>query len=190
MRHHADAILHSPSDLVRYLGCAHATALDFVRLTRPEDAPERNQESDAMGALVQEAGLAHEEDYRSQLEAQGELVEIPAEGSLQERAAATIATMWKGAPAIFQAAFLQSPWHGFADFLVRVEEPSDLGSWSYEPVDTKLARSAKASHIVQLGIYARMIGTIQGRAPARVHVEPSLALMRALRAIGASYERL
>jgi len=171
MRHHADAILHSPSDLVRYLGCAHATALDFVRLTRPEDAPERNQKSDAMGVLVQEAGLAHEEDYRSRLAAQGGLVEIPAEGSLQERAAATIAAMWKGAPAIFQAAFLQSPWHGFADFLVRVEEPSDLGSWSYEPVDTKLARSAKASHIVQLGIYARMIGTIQGRAPARVHVQ-------------------
>lgn len=171
MRHHADAILHSPSDLVRYFGCAHATALDLLRLTRPEDAPERSDESDAMGALVQEAGLAHEEDYRSQLAAQGGLVEIPTEGNLQDRAAATIAAMWKGAPAIFQAAFLQSPWHGFADFLVRVEEPSDLGTWSYEPVDTKLARSAKASHIVQLALYARMIGAIQGRQPARVHVQ-------------------
>src|SRR3546814_18784250 len=79
--------------------------------------------------------------------------------------------MEQGAPAIFQAAFLQLPWSGFADFLIRVDAPSDLGAWSYAPVDTKLARSAKASHIVQLGVYVRMVAAIQDKEPRRIHVE-------------------
>jgi uncharacterized protein len=124
-----------------------------------------------MGKLVQEAGLQHEESYREKLAIDGTLVEISSDGSLADRAKSTIAAMESGASAIFQAAFLQAPWHGFADFLIRVEEASDLGGWSYEPVDTKLARSAKANHIVQLGLYAQMIGEIQGRMPRRVHVE-------------------
>ena len=170
MRIFDNAVLHSPSDLVRYLGCEHATSLDLQSLEDPESAPTQ-ADDDAMGKLVQEAGLQHEEDYRAELETAGGLVEISTDGSLAARAEATVAAMKSGAPSIFQAAFLQPPWHGFADFLVRVEEPSNLGDWSYEPVDTKLARSAKASHVVQLGLYAQMIAAVQGRTPRRIHVE-------------------
>ena len=170
MRQHDNSILYSPSDLVRYLGCAHATALDLARLREPDAAPQQ-AEDDAMGKLVQQAGLEHEDAYREQLADEGGLVEIPEKGSLETRAALTREAMEQGAKAIFQAAFLQPPWSGFADFLIRVDEPSDLGDWSYEPVDTKLARSAKASHVVQLGIYARMIADIQGKAPRRAHVQ-------------------
>ncbi len=170
MRFHEEQILFSPTDLVRFLGCNHATAIDLVRLADPNGAPVLAQD-DAMAKLVQQAGLEHEERFREQLAGEGQLVEIPTNRSLGERARLTTEAMQKGAPAIFQAAFLQSPWSGFADFLVRVEEPSALGEWSYEPVDTKLARTAKASHLVQLGLYARMIAVIQGRSPRRVHVE-------------------
>lgn len=169
LRNWNDALLFSPSDLVRFLGCAHATALDLQRLQAPDSLPDKAHD-DAMSVLVQQAGLAHEDAFRAQLEADGGLVEIPTDGRLEERAAATEAAMRSGAKSIFQAAFLQPPWHGFADFLIRVEEPSELGSWSYEPVDTKLAQSVKASHVVQLGLYSQMIGTIQGRMPRRVHV--------------------
>ncbi|KHL24156.1 DNA/RNA helicase [Croceibacterium mercuriale] len=165
-----DSILHSPSDLVRHLGCAHATTLELGRLLRPEEAPEAAAD-DALNELVQQAGLRHEADYRDRLAADGGLVEIAGSGSLRARAEATRGAMAAGAPAIFQAAFLDAPWHGFADFLLRVEEPSALGAWSYEPVDTKLARSAKASHLVQLGLYGRMMAAVQGRPPRRVHVE-------------------
>lgn len=144
-------IVHSPSDLVRYLGCAHATTLDLLRITDPEKAPNR-AEDDAMGKLVQEAGLAHEDKYRERLARDGTLVEIPNDGSLETRTHLTGEAMKVGAPTIFQAAFLQNQWSGFADFLIRVEKPSDLGQWSYEPVDTKLARSVKPAHIVQLGL--------------------------------------
>lgn len=155
---------------MRFLGCAHATSLDLLRLNNPEEAPER-AESDAMGELVQQAGLDHEAEFKTTLAAKGNLVEIEERGSLEERAAQTEQAMQDGAETIFQAAFLQPPWHGFADFLVRVDTPSRLGDWSYEPVDTKLARSAKAAHIVQLGLYARMLETIQGIVPQRVHAQ-------------------
>lgn len=60
MRQHDNSILYSPSDLVRYLGCAHATALDLARLREPAAAPQQ-AEDDAMGKLVQHAGLEHED---------------------------------------------------------------------------------------------------------------------------------
>jgi len=170
MRLHDEQTLFSPTDLVRFLGCNNATALDLLRLRDSASAP-APAEDDAMAELVQQAGLDHEERFRARLADEGGLVEIPVNIPLTERAWLTAEAMRQGPPAIFQGAFLQPPWSGFADFLVRVEEPSELGAWSYEPVDTKLARSAKASHLVQLGLYARMIAAIQGRAPRRVHVE-------------------
>ena len=50
-------------------------------------------------------------------------------------------------------------WRGFADFL---ERQPDGG---YEPVDTKLARSAKPAHVLQLLFYAEQVGAdLQGSA--------------------------
>lgn len=169
MRLWHDTLLHSPSDLVRFLGCAHSVALDLLKLRDPAALPDKAAD-DAMAGLVQQAGLDHEAAYRASLEARGGLVTIRTTGKLEDRAAETVAAMQSGAPAIFQAAFLDLPWHGFADFLIRVEEPSALGDWSYEPVDTKLARSVKASHLVQLGLYAGMMARVQGHVPRRVHV--------------------
>ncbi|WP_159980640.1 MULTISPECIES: TM0106 family RecB-like putative nuclease [unclassified Novosphingobium] len=169
MRQYEDQLLHSPSDLFTFLGCAHAVSLNHLRIVDPGSLPERAQD-DAMAKLMQQSGLAHEDAYRARLEAEGGLVEIPTTGSLRLRAQETAEAMRSGAPVIFQAAFLDAPWHGFADFLRRVEEPSDLGAWSYEPVDTKLARSVKASYIVQLGLYADMMAKVQGVKPRRVHV--------------------
>src|SRR5262249_15841553 len=69
-----------------------------------------------------------------------------------------------------QATFSRDGWRGRADFLVRIDEQSDLGSWSYEPHDTKLARSAKPAAVLQLAWYAEEVAAIQGRRPERVHV--------------------
>jgi predicted RecB family nuclease len=79
--------------------------------------------------------------------------------------------MRAGADVIYQATFLRSPFRGHADFLFRVERPSELGDWSYEVADAKLARRAKPYFLVQLCFYSELLhGAQGGEAPERVHV--------------------
>ncbi len=78
--------------------------------------------------------------------------------------------MRAGVDVVYQAALVGEGWRGSADFLLRVDTPSDLGPWSYEALDTKLARHAKPAYILQLCFYSERVGAIQGRAPERIHV--------------------
>jgi hypothetical protein len=48
--------------------------------------------------------------------------------------------------AVYQAVLLHAPWHGFADFLRRVDRPSASEAFSYEAVDTKLAHEDVPPH--------------------------------------------
>jgi hypothetical protein len=75
--------------------------------------------------------------------------------------------MHAGAEVVYQAALILPPWHGFADFLERVEGASNLGAWSYEAVDTKLPRKAKPDHVIQLTTYSKLIGTANRQARHR-----------------------
>jgi predicted RecB family nuclease len=52
-----------------------------------------------------------------------------------------------------------------ADLLRRIEVPSCLGAWSYEAIDTKLARETKAGAVLQLCLYSDLIKEVQGLAP-------------------------
>jgi len=51
-----------------------------------------------------------------------------------------------------------------------VEKPSALGAWSYEVVDTKLARHVKASALLQICSYIEQLAEIQGLEPEFMHV--------------------
>jgi uncharacterized protein len=59
---------------------------------------------------------------------------------------------------------------GIADFLARVNGESRLGAHQYEVWDTKLAKTARASFIIQLCAYAEFLEAIQGRLPAEFAV--------------------
>ena len=48
--------------------------------------------------------------------------------------------------------------------------PSALGGWSYEAVDTKLARETKAGAVLQLCLYSDLIKEVQGFAPEHMSV--------------------
>ena len=60
-------------------------------------------------------------------------------------------------------------WAG-TDILRRVETPSDLGNWSYEVVDTKLARETKGGTVLQLCLYSDLLSIAQGYAPEYMYV--------------------
>ena len=78
--------------------------------------------------------------------------------------------MKAGAQIIVQGALQAAHWSGRADILRRVEKPSHLGSWSYEVVDTKLARETKGSTVLQICLYSELVAATQKRVPEFAYV--------------------
>jgi predicted RecB family nuclease len=161
----AGKLLLSATDLVNFLGCKHASFLDLRDLTDPVVISER----DAATVLIFEKGIEHEKRHLASLKARGlDVLEVPGEGfDLAERTALTRAVMRAGAEVIYQAALVVPPWLGYADFLKRVEGASNLGAWSYEALDTKLSRTGKPEHVIQLASYSRLIATSRAVCPPK-----------------------
>ncbi|HET7590177.1 MAG TPA: TM0106 family RecB-like putative nuclease [Solirubrobacterales bacterium] len=168
-----ERLLHSASDLVNFLACRHLTALEFRRAHgQVPDPPKRAADT---ADLVARKGEEFEQRHLETMRAEhgDALVEIetgPGYEKLLEAAAITREAMKDGVPVVYQATFVDGDWMGYVDFLERVETPSELGRWSYEPADTKLARSLKPYFVIQLCLYADLIERVQGRRPDHVHV--------------------
>jgi predicted RecB family nuclease len=170
MRRYNDELLYSATDLVNFLGCRHATFLDRRQL----DAPVPLAESDPYLLLLQQKGIEHERAYLEQLRLEGtQIIEI-GEGSLEDRAAQTRTAMDQGVEVIYQGALMQGHWHGYADFLLRVPGESRLGSYLYEPIDTKLAHTEKPKHVLQLCMYADLLAAEQGAPPLHMQIIPGV----------------
>ncbi|HEX2625705.1 MAG TPA: hypothetical protein VHL56_02225, partial [Candidatus Limnocylindrales bacterium] len=156
--------VYAATDLVGFLACSHRFGLERAALAGKLKKPIRD---DPQIETVAKRGHAHEQRYLADLKAQGRsVVEIPSASDddprpkgerLRAQAAATVEAMRAGNDVIYQATFFDGTWLGLADFLLRVETPSDLGAWSYEVADTKLARSAKASAILQVCSYVEQL---------------------------------
>src|SRR5689334_9097924 len=130
MRLAADGSLHlSPSDLANYLACAHLTQLEVAvargKLERPVH---ENPQAD----LIRRKGDEHEAAYLAKLRAEGrEVIEIErGEDGFEEAAFATEAALRAGVDIVYQGVLASGGWRGVADFLVRIDEPSDLGPFS------------------------------------------------------------
>lgn len=158
----------SATDLIHFLECEHLTALDRTHAETPLDPVE----DDAYAALIQAKGFEHEKAFARTLEEQAEsFVDISRMSqNVESRFGATCEAMRAGTHIIYQGTLIEGDFLGHADFLRRVETPSALGPFSYELLDTKLARSPKAKFVIQLGMYCAMLKAIQGISPALMHV--------------------
>jgi predicted RecB family nuclease len=125
----------SPSDLTRHQECHHLTALNLQVADRRLDPPVEGASDQTV--LVADLGIAHELRYLESLEEQG-LDVVRLQGRRSE--AATLEAMRAGVDVVHQATLFDGTWGGQADFLLRTDQPSDLGEWSYEVADAKLAR--------------------------------------------------
>ena len=168
--------VYAATDLVGFLACSHRLALERAALAGLAKRPIR---SDLTIDAMAKRGEAHEQRYLADLKAEGrtvvEIERLDDEKSdrgerLRAQAAATQVAMHDGADVIYQATFFDGTWLGFADFLLRVETPSALGAWSYEVADTKLARHAKASAILQVCSYVEQLERIQGLQPKELRI--------------------
>src|SRR5208282_4247757 len=82
----------------------------------------------------------------------------------------TIDVMRAGSEIIVQGAFRAEGWAGRTDILRLVNIPSNLGAWSYEVIDTKLARETKGGTVLQLCLYSDLVASVQGMRPTFSYV--------------------
>ena len=158
----------SASDLVNHLACRHLTELNAEVAVGQRAAPSR---WDPMLELLRERGLAHEREYIAHLQDAGHHVtSIGGVGVDDEKVASTVEAMRLGHDIIVQGALADGRWSGRTDILRRVEVPSDLGGWSYQVIDTKLARETRSGTILQLSLYSDLVRSVQGVLPENMYV--------------------
>lgn len=160
-----DQLVLSPSDLANFLTCRHRAGLD---LAAARGVFEKPRYEDPYAAMLRQHGADHERAYVDSLRAGGKtIVDLAGAADAEEK---TKEAMREGAEVIVQARLEGDLIAGYADVLMRVELPSDLGDWSYEAQDTKLAKDTKGGTILQLSAYSDMVGGIQGKTPEHFHV--------------------
>lgn len=161
-------VVFSASDLVHFMECDHLSALDLLHMDAPMEKAKDSEEAE----LIQNRGFAHERAYLEKAKSTAKsYIDIAIAGESRDaRVAATVEAMKDGVDLIYQAAFYQAPMIGYADFLKRVDKPSNLGRHSYEIIDTKLSKKSRAKFIIQLAFYADLLEGVQGIAPDCVSV--------------------
>lgn len=168
MRRFQNELILSASDLVGHLNCRHLTSQDLQVADGKLAAP---KQFDPLLDILRERGQQHEDAYLAHLGLSGHhSIRIDGFGIDDDSVAATFAAMRNGAEIIVQAALRAGQWSGRADVLKKVNRPSVLGSWSYEVVDTKLARETKGGTVFQLCLYSELLEATQGAEPEFAYV--------------------
>ena len=178
MRLADDGLKFAATDLGLHLSCSHLTSLRRAVALGEIEGPTPYE--DPRGDVLKARGIEHERRILEGFEEDGRSVETIAtdapSGRALDRAAAAAArtrdAMRQGADVIYQARLEDDAgrWSGYPDFLLRVDAPSALGGWSYEVLDAKLARRAKAEALLQLLLYSDLLERAQGAAPAWMHL--------------------
>ena len=167
-------LAYSATDLVGFLECRHLANLERAATLRHLKRPFRD---DPVLDRMSRRGQEYEARFLEMLSAEDLRVEeirppdtVSPSRQVRSEHAATLEAMRTGVDVIYQAVLLDGRRLGYADFLRRVETPSDLGAWGYEVWDTKLARQPSAPAVLQICMYSDLLGAIQGRMPERMHL--------------------
>ena len=164
--------LLTPSKITAWLDCEHY--LTLKHLEESGEAPFERSHPGAFARLLMEKGDAHERACLQEYRDRGlSVLEIPRRapresfGDWVARIGNPLAERYE---VIFQMPFVHGGVRGIADFLVPADDP-ETGEFTYEPVDSKLARTeAKPGHVLQLCFYAEAIEGLTKRTPERLHV--------------------
>jgi predicted RecB family nuclease len=175
MRFLGPELVLATTDLTKFVRCGHSTFLDHGT-KNGTITPLAFRPPSPMTELIARKGDEHERAYVERLRATGKRIVTIGKApwsldALRRAEAETLEAMRGGADYVYQAAFFDGRWVGYADLLERVESPSPLlGAHGYEVVDTKLARSVRAHFILQLSDYSHHLARLQGCVPESTHV--------------------
>ena len=160
-----DTVVYSASDITAAATCEWALMRKLdARLGRIERTVEVEDEMLKRTGLL---GDAHELKKLDQLRAARQVVEIARPESprdIGEAAAQTTAAFENRAEVVFQAAFFDGRFLGYADFIIRTDDGP------YEVYDTKLARKAKITALLQLAAYTEQLERIGVETGEEVHL--------------------
>jgi predicted RecB family nuclease len=179
MRFDGGRLRLSASDVANFVACGHVTRLDLLH-ARGIIAPPRAFDVGFQDLVAR--GAAHEARVLERFRAEGwRVVEIDPWPEA-DAAWATLEAIRDGADVVSQGVLLAAGGAdgavllGRPDFLVRAGllpvpegEPRSAGA-HYEVVDAKLARSAKARAVAQIGFYSDLLAGAQGVRPRRMHL--------------------
>ncbi|MEI8060458.1 MAG: TM0106 family RecB-like putative nuclease, partial [Ferruginibacter sp.] len=167
MKKENNTLIFSATDLSNYINCKHLSSQNKeAALGNLKKPVYKNRVTE----MLQQKGIAFEAAFLNELEAEGKNI-VKIDSKDPEARQRTLDGMQAGADVIYQARLELDNWQGWADFLMRVEIPSDMGAWSYEVLDTKLATETKAGTILQIALYSQMIAELQGKVPENMHVK-------------------
>ena len=178
MRKIQDQWVISPQDVIAELECSHRLHLEWSVIS--ELIPPAEKENSDELELLAEQGKIHESKIAEQLRAAGTFLDIGKPSFTFEALTATHERTMKavadGVETIYQAAFFNGSFMGFADFLILVKDENgeaikdDQGRFVYDPVDAKSARSAKRAAVLQVATYAAMMQELGLATPHNVHL--------------------
>lgn len=179
-------VYYSASDLTAAVACEWALMRKLdAKLGRVDAVPEKD---DPMLARAGVLGGVHEQralqDYLTRYGTHrpgqpggvariAEPVPKTDAGALAAAMAETVAALRDGADVVYQGTFFRDGFVGFADFLIRTDQPDPslaAGSASYEVYDTKLARKAKITALLQLAAYAGQLRALGISVGPSVHL--------------------
>jgi len=163
--------LLTPSKVTAWLDCAH-----YLTLKHRVEAGTFEATNGGVGEfarLLMDKGLEHERACLEEYQRSGKTMLIVPDRAEKERFQDWVDrvgdVMAEGYDVIYQLPFVHGGMRGIADFLVK--HTFDDGTFTYEPLDAKLARKeAKPGHILQLCFYADAIEAAGRAAPHNVHV--------------------
>jgi len=151
----------SATDLANHVACRHLTALD---LAVAQDRVAPPGKTAWLPASMQQRGEAHERAYVEYLRGRHNRVVDLRDCRFDDNGFRTTRdTMARGAAVLLQAPLGNERWVGRADVLQRIDRPSALGGWSYEPLDQACARNARLSDPPTVRV-CRFPDIVSGRA--------------------------
>jgi uncharacterized protein len=125
---------------------------------------------DPVLTVLQQRGLDHERSYAEALRAEGRAVSDISGYGGDDAVVRSVDAMQAGVDVILQAALRDGRWFGRPDVLRRTDVRSGLGTWSYQVIDTKLAKETRGGTVLQLSLYSEMLSRLQGTIPEYFHV--------------------
>ena len=133
----------SPSRMNDFLGCEYRTWTRHRARARPDRA-RRGAARPTPSCILERGPQARAPVPRGARGGRRGRAPAGVRRPAPSRPRLTEEAMRAGREVIHQACFLHDGWVGYADFLVRVDEPSATRRWSYEVHDAKLGRATRS----------------------------------------------